>query len=175
MKKQTNHELKLFVFTRAFEEAKEIEFNKEWQGATGYYDPLCDPMKIKDFPEGEMFKCLDDHGRRIVIVGTYFGPVVVFDRFSGGNTDGVFVYNQHTYLARTGFISNNGAMDLHSMQDIFGHNDHNEPVNIGTKIKRMHEMSDKVAIERVQAGINKHRASRLRDSRDIGALAIEKP
>lgn len=74
----------------------EVPFDPKWNNGTGYYDHLVKENFLK--PRGTILKCLDpETKRRILIVTTRFGNVVVFDRFSqiGNSWDdqGVFVSN----------------------------------------------------------------------------------
>lgn len=81
------------IFTEAFENLQKLEevivFNPSWANGTGYFDgavnePL-QPGKIKATNDPSM--------RRLILIGTRFGTIVVFDRFSNQTDNGVFVTN----------------------------------------------------------------------------------
>lgn len=79
------------VFARAFNksEIKEIEFDPRWSNGTAYFDKATShPLK-----PGELAKCRDQHGRRMILIGTRFGTIVVFDRYVGQDEAGVYVIN----------------------------------------------------------------------------------
>ena len=76
------------IFTEAFEAAASIDFNPEWANGTGYYDTaVYEPLEI-----AEVRKTITDNDRRMLLIGTRFGTVVVFDRYSGPDHR-VFVSN----------------------------------------------------------------------------------
>lgn len=61
-----------------------IEFNPSWKNSTGYLDHACN----KEFalPVGKCAKTVDDFGRKVILIGTPLGNVVVFSRFSKDET-----------------------------------------------------------------------------------------
>lgn len=161
----TNHELKVQVFNQAFDNAVKIDYDHRWEDSAGYFGKLCDPVLIKAYSEGAMCATTDDFGRKIIIIGTYFGPVAVFERYSKAAVgEEVYVYSAPQLLVRAQFLSTTGAIDLQTIQELLGHHDHNEPRNIGTRIKDLQTMADQVAIYRVQAGINASRERKARMS-----------
>lgn len=79
------------LFSTAFEKAVCIEFKEEFNNGTGYFDKLTEyPV-----PAGEIRKTEDPYGRRILLLGTILGTVVIFDRYSGQKDKDkiVLVYN----------------------------------------------------------------------------------
>ena len=82
---------------RVFEQAfcgitNVITFDPTWANGTGYFDGAVKvPMAI-----GAVAKSNDTAGRRIILIGTRFGTVVVFDRYSGQTDGGVYVHNHRT-------------------------------------------------------------------------------
>lgn len=78
------------MFTQVYEISPLIEFNSEWSNGTGYYD---NAVKMVDLEPGETAKSFDARtNRRILMCGTRFGSVVVFDRFSNSDRE-IFVSN----------------------------------------------------------------------------------
>ena len=122
------------LFTSAFEKAIAIDYNEAWSNGTGYYDLATKRSMNSIVEEGKIYKTTSTKGRRLLLVGTCFGPVVVFDRFTG-QAEGVFVYNCPEDLRM--FFTEDGAITLQTMQEILGCMDCFEQVNIGMKLKRL--------------------------------------
>jgi hypothetical protein len=73
-----------YSFHHAFESAPDIEFNPKWANGTGYYDHA---VKGPDAPKleiGEIRRCISaaPNNRKILLVGTFLGNVVVFQRYT---------------------------------------------------------------------------------------------
>jgi hypothetical protein len=67
------------IFTEAFEAAVLIEFNPDWANGTGYYDnAVSEKLEI-----AEVRKTITSNDRRMLLIGTRYGTIVVFDRYSG--------------------------------------------------------------------------------------------
>jgi hypothetical protein len=86
-------------FTAVFnaESTREVEFNAEWNNGTGYFDALVNEA-FPDMKVGTIAKTVTPVGndRRILIVKTCFGNVVIFDRYSDNalkGDDATFTYN----------------------------------------------------------------------------------
>jgi hypothetical protein len=74
---------------------KEVAFNIEWKNGTGYLDGI--PNGITEtLPEGQVYRCIDNFGRPMIITGTAAGNVVVFARYKQSN--GVIVRNTPSYF-----------------------------------------------------------------------------
>lgn len=70
------------TFTRAYDTITNvIPFNPEWKNATGYLDGA---VKVK-LDAGQTAKSYDDFNRRIILVGTPVGTIVLFDRHTGND------------------------------------------------------------------------------------------
>ena len=87
----TNSNLPGSIFQRIFREIQtEIPFDPEWANGTGYLDgAVSHPL-----PPGKMAKTVDNYERRVILIGTRFGTVVVFDRYRGQTDGGVYVSNR---------------------------------------------------------------------------------
>ena len=57
-----------------------VEFKETWKNGTGYFDNAVFDKEIN-----EISKSTDAHGRRIIIIPTMVGNVVVFERYKGGD------------------------------------------------------------------------------------------
>lgn len=73
----------LSSFDKAFKNTSTvIEYSKEWANGTGYYNGAVRGKAAPVLKSGDRVKCVSDNGRRMVIIGTKLGNVVVFDRYS---------------------------------------------------------------------------------------------
>ena len=79
------------IFQRIFQQIQnEIPFDPSWVNGTGYLDgAVSHPL-----PPGKMAKTIDNYDRRVILIGTRFGTVVVFDRHQGQTDGGVYVSNR---------------------------------------------------------------------------------
>lgn len=96
---------------------KEIEFNPAWKNGTGYFDAAVEGPEAPALEVREMIKTIDDYGRRMIIVGTRFGNVVVFDRFTKQEDDGVYVVNMprgkiFTVLVDSASVGEHGMLNI---------------------------------------------------------------
>jgi len=112
-----------------------IEFKKEWSNGTGYFDFAVYGEHAPRVAPGKVVKCMTPGNRRMIVVGTHLGNVVVFDRYAD-NDRGVFVYNTTTAVERTNLIRNNSLQD-DDMYVILG--DEFDRENIGGRIQAIFE------------------------------------
>lgn len=80
-----------------------IEFNAKWANGTGYYDNA-----VRDLQITEICKTVDNANRKIIVIPTAIGNVVVFERFTNGDR-GIIVSNAPRAIERFAF-----GMDLGS-------------------------------------------------------------
>jgi len=79
------------IFKKCFDSIQNaVPFDHSWKNGTGYFDHATNMIEL---PAGELAKSTDDFGRRIILVGTRFGTVVVFDRYKNQSDGGVYVSN----------------------------------------------------------------------------------
>ena len=69
-----------------------IQFNPDWNNGTGYFDGAFKGEYVPVVEPGQLVKSIDPDGRRIIIVGTRLGNIVVFDRYANWEQNTVFVY-----------------------------------------------------------------------------------
>ena len=83
------------IFTEIFnnEAVAEIQFNPSWTNGTGYLDHAVKGEHAPVLKPGQMVKATDPRGRRIIIIGTRRGNVLVFDRYSEQVEQGTWVTN----------------------------------------------------------------------------------
>lgn len=109
---------------------KIIEFDKKYHNGTGYLDNAVHiPLK-----QGETAKMIDDARRKCILVGTLFGTVIVFQRYSD-NLDKI-VCNFPQGLSEFGFhIGGTHLVNEADIHHLFGTCES----NIGEKIKKLLE------------------------------------
>ena len=105
------------LFTKAFDKAIAIDFNKDWSNGTGYFDHAVVGEHAPKVGNGKMVKAVTPTGRRILIVGTRIGNAVIFDRYS--DRQDVFVHNMPTSL-KHGFVVDDGVICYELMEELIG-------------------------------------------------------
>lgn len=110
------------VFQRAFEEIPTVllPFDPTWANGTGYYDYAVKKVRLA---VGELAKSVDDENRRIIFIGTRFGTVVIFDRFSDQTNAGVYVANYpketiFKYLVGTSSITDEAMVNIFGFDNL---------------------------------------------------------
>lgn len=125
-----------------------VAFDPEWRNGTGYYDGIVN-AKLGLKP-GQMAKCEDvaPNSRRIIIVGTRWGNVAVFERYSpkdSGERSEVYVSNKPSRITRffSGMLGVGSALTSEGMEMMLGcryHAELSDPkygTNIGCRIEDM--------------------------------------
>lgn len=104
-------------FNKKFEISNKIEFNPRWGNGTGYYDNAVSGEHAPVLTPGEMVASLSDNNRKIIMVGTPLGNVVIFQRYN----DNVSVYtcNVSRVLNSVGLIPN-GRISDQTMEMLIG-------------------------------------------------------
>ena len=100
------------------DQVKAIEFNEAWSNGTGYFDNAVYGDDAPIVKSGTIVKSVTPGNRRILIVGTLLGNVVVFDRYAD-NAQGVFVYNTTSAVERACMIRNK-SLDEEDLINILG-------------------------------------------------------
>lgn len=103
---------------KALEDMPVIPFNAQWANGTGYLDDAVSSVYAPEVAVGTVVQSTDNHGRRIGIVGTAIGNIVVFDRYSDVSTS-VVVCNAPKALLHIMGI-NDGALSVADVKAIFG-------------------------------------------------------
>jgi hypothetical protein len=101
---------------------------------------LKDPERVQhtlpSVKVGEVATSTDNYGRRLLIVKTRFGNVIVFERHSpdkDGQRSGIFVVNDSGPLRSAGMLGEGGALSKESMMQILG--DSCVYWNVGTRVE----------------------------------------
>lgn len=77
MNARAHHQTAHAIFSGQFEISPEKPFDQSWS-AKKYFGGLVDGSN--DLPPGEVFRSTDPEGRKLLVVGTAIGNVVVFQR-----------------------------------------------------------------------------------------------
>ena len=86
------------TFTAAYDRiSNAVEFNPSWKNNTGYLDNAVHDKNIV-----EICKTIDDKGRKMIIIPTPVGNVVVFERYTNGE-NGVVVSNAPLAIEKLAF------------------------------------------------------------------------
>lgn len=128
------------VFSRAFNSCtKEIPFKKDWSNGTGYFDFAVYGEHAPKLANGELVRSISPGGRRLLIVGTRLGNLVVFDRFAEqaagqkGDHNAVFVRNTTSIINEGGWFSES-ALDDYEMEIAVGAGDQ---INLGKRLEML--------------------------------------
>lgn len=127
------------TFTKYYNEiiTLTIEFKEEWrQNADGdtYYGNVA---KLVNLDPGMVVKCLDIiNNRRIILVGTRFGTIAVYDKYGGQTTFGVFNASFRRDIPTMKALISGYIVGESEMSKIIGHM-FDITKNIGNKIEEM--------------------------------------
>lgn len=127
-----------------------IPFNKDWSNGTGYFDNAVAGIHAPVIPAGEIVKSVTPGNRKILIVGTPIGNMVVFQRYDNGQHD-VYVYNTTTVIEHSGWFEGT-RMDERQMVIAIG--EYGDGMdNIGRTIKRLGEACKRAQAKRELAAV----------------------
>jgi hypothetical protein len=114
-----------------------IEFKPEWANTTGYLNgAVYEPLEGDD---GTAYACMDNHHRKIILVKTCFGNVVVFQRYSHGELGGVtgnFPTELRPWLPSGAWSADSLELNVSPYLDA--------GCNIGVKLKQLRNNFDRV-------------------------------
>lgn len=115
------------IFSAHFNKiARELPFDSAWNNGTGYFDALVE-APIPDLEVGEMAKSHTGatNRRRIIIMKTVLGNVVVFDRYTDNATleYPVFTQNSPRALERAQLVKS-GQINGEQMEALLGDADY---------------------------------------------------
>lgn len=83
------------AFLNAWENARKVQFDEDWNNGTGYYDGVTDDEKL-NLQRGELVAAISNsvNNRKLLIKGLGKGlNIVIFERFTNGQ-NGVLVQNK---------------------------------------------------------------------------------
>lgn len=118
------------IFTCIFNKARPIPFNRAWSNGTGYFNYATDSDEAPVVGAGAVVSSTAPGGRRILIVGTKLGNVVVFQRYD--NRDDLFVCHAPTVLLMAFSIVSEDKLSVSNLITLLG--DGMLKQNIGIRI-----------------------------------------
>lgn len=123
------------IFAKAFAEATPVIFNPLWANGTGYFDFAVKGEHAPVVEEGKSVSSLSLDDREIVMIGTRFGNVVVFQRYAD-KEKGIYVNNLPDTVKKlfNGMLAQ-GQLDEDSIAVLLGDSS-NARDNIGQCYKR---------------------------------------
>lgn len=128
-------------FAEIYEGVKEtVPFNPKWANGTGYYDHAVKGEEAPALQPGDIVKTMSegDNRRRIVIIGTPMGNLVMFDRYTDG-ARGIVVKNAPEDLCKlVGGLSSNLSEDTidHLVGGMWNAGNGFKNNNIGVRLKQ---------------------------------------
>lgn len=123
------------LFNEVFDKVTtEIEYDAAWENGTGYLNYAVHGGNAPKLPEGELAKATDPDGRKIIIIGTRLGNIVVFERYSNKGDDAIYVTNAPSELKD--FICS-GRVNYESMVMLLGSGYNPNKDNIGKKLSKL--------------------------------------
>lgn len=69
------------LFTSAVARSEQLEYNPNWANGTGYFNQAVRGEHAPSLEPGTMKWFVDNIGRKAILVGTFFGNVVIFKRY----------------------------------------------------------------------------------------------
>lgn len=78
----TTQQSALAVFNRAWAQiTMKIEYRREWSDGQGYHGPIIHHRDFQTLPVGAVLRSCSPGDRRLIIIKTQHGPMVVFERY----------------------------------------------------------------------------------------------
>jgi hypothetical protein len=132
------------VFIEQFNRlTQELEFNPKWSNGVGFFDYAVHGEHAPSIPRGTAMKCVAPGGRRLIVIGTRLGNVVVFERATPSPTQPKphIVYNAPSVIMNAGWIYEpTKPLDEFSVENLIGSIDH---VNIGRQLEDLYSAMKK--------------------------------
>lgn len=113
-----------------------LEYNTSWENGTGYLDHVVEGKHAPKLVAGAITKTMAPDGRRIIVIGTRFGNVAVFDRYIKQDaTRGVFVTNSPEESIFKVMLSGSSVGELEMITLLGSWGDLDD--NLGNKIEKI--------------------------------------
>lgn len=129
------------VFTRAFDAiTDELPYNPKWSNGTGYHDYAVNGGYAPTLRPGQIVKSRSPGNRRLILIGTRLGNVVIFDRYKDqeGRDDVIFVYNATNLFKAGRWTEPSGPISEEVMATLLG--EWGEVAeNIGWRLEMLYE------------------------------------
>ena len=129
------------LFQKVFSNTKTetIPFNPKWSNGTGYFDHAVEGEEAPVLAPGCIVKTATPSGRKILIIGTPIGNVVIFQRYD--DCEDIYVKNTTTFIEELGWFDSS-RLDIRQMSIALGDYADGRD-NIGFKIKRINDACEK--------------------------------
>lgn len=134
------------IFAAQFSKTKAVPFNPKWANGTGHFDQAVIGEHAPMMVDGDIVCSEDPKGRKIIIIGTPLGNVVVFQRYS--NRDNVYVANTSVTMYQYTNRKLGGILDAETMEYAFGHQVTSQLLlrNVGNRLNVLREeLSETIA------------------------------
>jgi hypothetical protein len=129
------------IFFRVWDKTeREVPFNESWSNGTGYFDAAVAGEHAPKLGNGTMVRSVTPSGRKILIIGSRLGNIVVFQRYT--NRTDVIVTNIPDDLREQLIIDNHVAT---REQAIFLIGDGGYFRNLGTRLDELYKQMKKVS------------------------------
>lgn len=132
------------IFSQVFaqESIPFIEYNTQWENGTGYFNGAVRGSVAPHLEPGQRVKSLSHDDRKIVMVGTNLGNVVLFERYCGDDSSIVVSNMPQSIKSILNIFS---ALTPEMVADILGLgiNSFDRP-NIGHKVNAIMEELDSI-------------------------------
>ena len=128
-----------------------LPFNPNWSNGTGYYSNATQGPNCVQLPPGVCVKCTDLSGRKMIFVGTRFGTIVVFQRYS--NRDNVVVHNAPHELKRLALWDSSGNMAVETLIVLVGDPDNRLSNNIGSMLEALFALDEKRKLGKISTAL----------------------
>lgn len=81
------------IFDAAFARTERVvEFNPKWSNGTGLFDFAVYGDEAPVLPAGSISRSITPHGRKLLLIGSRLGNIVIFERTIGSPKTGVTTY-----------------------------------------------------------------------------------
>lgn len=118
-----------------------IPYDVNWNNGTGYFDKAVD-VKLEPGQRAKSFTA-GENNRKLIFIGTIFGAVVLFERYTDGN-NGVIVSNTSGEVRQLNLVPSGrlGADQITEIMGAFVHADATDFFEYGNVNNRISQMVD---------------------------------
>ena len=123
----------------------DIAYKAEWENGTGYLNGLVDEA-LPQLEIGEIARTVTEKGRRVLVVKTRFGNVVLFERYiaeADGALKGPIVQNTPRLVHKSEMFSAQSALTMDDLTDALGDGWCKD--NVGLRLENFFRQVEKAA------------------------------
>lgn len=115
---------------------EEVPFNPAWSDGQGGFEPLRHDTYFNSFQLGEQFKTIDPQGRRLIIIATILGPVIIYQRKAKPHSS--LGYHANDYFLMAGMlrfspVKGPGQLAETEVESVLGSLDGSQFPNLGQR------------------------------------------